>query len=236
MTMNKIIGTGLCLLLAFFSVAQGSNESRYAQPELPGSIMIDIGMNSMNGAPDELDINAFNSRSVGIYYSHVFKISDRFTFLPAIGITAEKWRIDNSLNFQLDDQNAIVFDTLRNRGGLRTNKLAINYVDIPLELRFYPWKTVGGEGLFVGIGGIIGARIESHTKIKYDSDQIRRTEKVRDSFGLERFRFGVQGRIGLNGIHLFAKYYLTDIFESGAAPGGTATPSQLSFGINISGF
>ncbi len=236
MTMNKIIGTGLCLFLAFFSVAQGSGESRYAQPELPGSIMIDIGMNSMQGAPNLMDINVFNSRSVGLYYSRTFKMGDRFTFVPAIGITAEKWRFDNPSNFQLDSDNAIVFDTLENRGPLRTNKLAINYLDLPFEIRFYPWKTVGGEGLFVGIGGIVGTRIESHTKIKYDADQVRRTEKVRDTFGLERFRFGVQGRIGLNGIHLFAKYYLTDIFESGAAPGGTATPSQLTFGLNISGF
>lgn len=234
--MNKIIGTALSLLLAFFSMAQDSSDNRYAQPELPGSIMIDIGMNSMQSAPDLMDVNVFNSRSIGIYYSHTFKMGSRFTFVPAIGITAEKWRFDNNSNFQLDGDNVVVFDTLQNRGSLRTNKLAINYLDIPFELRFYPWKTIGGEGLFVGIGGIIGTRIESHTKIKYDFDQDRRTEKLRDTFGIERFRFGVQGRIGLNGIHLFAKYYLTDIFESGAAPGGMATPSQLTFGINISGF
>lgn len=236
MTMNKIIGTGLCLFIAFFSMAQGSEDNRYAQPELPGSIMIDVGMNTMLGAPDEMDINVFNSRSVGVYYSHVFKMGSRFTFVPAIGITAEKWRLDNNSNFQLDDENLVVFDTLQNRGSLRTNKLAVNYIDIPLELRFYPWKTIGGEGLFIGVGGIIGTRIEAHTKIKYDADQTRRAEKLRDTFGLERLRFGLQGRIGLNGIHIFAKYYLTDLFESGAAPGGTATPNQLTFGINISGF
>ena len=234
--MNKIIGSVLCLVLATVVVAQDSNDSRYAQPELPGSIMIDIGISSFQNVPDLMDINVFNSRSVGVYYSHTFKISDRFTFHPAIGITAEKMKFDNNSNFQLDDQAALVFDTLLNRGSLRTNKLAINYIDLPLELRFYPWKTIGGEGLFIGIGGVIGARIESHTKIKYDADQTRRTEKVRDAFGIERLRFGLQGRIGLNGIHLFAKYYLTDVFESGAAPGGTSGPSQLTFGINISGF
>lgn len=238
MNMNKFIGTGLCLIWAVFAMAQGGSDNRYAQPELPGSIMIDFGMNVMQDAPNEMDLNVFNSRSVGIYYSHVFKISDRLTFVPAIGITAEKWRFDNRSNFQLDDDAVVVFDTLLNRGSLRTNKLAINYLDIPLELRFYPWKTVSGEGLFIGVGGIIGTRIESHTKIKYDAaDQTRRTEKLRDAFGLERLRLGVQGRIGLNGIHLFMKYYLTDIFEStDAVPGGTASPSQITFGINLSGF
>lgn len=226
------------MIWAVLAVAQGSTDSRYAQPELPGSLMIDIGMNVMQDAPDLMDINVFNSRSVGIYYSQTFKISNRLTFVPAIGITAEKWRFDNRSNFQLDDEGLVVFDTLTNRGGLRTNKLAINYLDLPFELRFYPWKTVGGEGLFVGVGGIVGARIESHTKIKYDAaDQSRRAEKLRDTFGLERFRFGVQGRIGLNGIHVFMKYYLSDLFESSeAVPGGMATPSQLTFGINISGF
>ena len=236
MTVKKIIGTALCLLVGFISIAQNQNESRYAQPELPGSLMIDIGMNFMQDAPDAMDINVFNSRSVGIYYSHVFKISDQVVFLPAIGITSEKWRLDNNLNYQLNDENLLVFDTLQNRGTLRTNKLAINYLDLPLELRFYPWKTIGGEGLFIGVGGILGLRIESHTKIKYDADQTRRTEKLRDSFGLERIRFGLQGRIGMNGIHLFAKYYLSDIFESDATPGGMATPGQLTFGLNISGF
>ncbi len=95
------------------------------------------------------------------------------TFNPAIGITAEKLRLDNNLNFQTTTDNSIVFDTLRNRGDLRTNKIAINYLEIPFELKYYPTRTVDGEGMFLSIGGILGARIESHTKIKYDFNNVR---------------------------------------------------------------
>jgi len=231
--MNKCIFAAILLISSFSLLAQ---EDRYAQPELPGNIMVDVGMNVLQGGPDEMSLQNFNSRSVGVYYSHVFKISDRFTFNPAIGITAEKLRFDNNLNYQLDSDLALTFDTLQNRGDLRTNKLAINYVDLPFELRFYPTKTIDGEGLFVGFGGIVGARLESHTKIKYEFEGVNRTEKLRDRFGLQDFRFGLQGRVGLRGIHIFYKYYFSELYRTGRAPGGEATPNTWTIGLNVSGF
>lgn len=231
--MNRLIGTVLFLAITLSASAQ---KDRYAQPELPGDLRIDIGMNFLRDAPEEIDVNVFNSRSVGIYYGQTFKLSNYFTFNPAIGITAEKIRNNNDQNFQIDANNDLVFDTLQNRGNIKTNKLAVNYLEIPFELRFYPTKTIDGEGLFVGIGGIIGARLESHTKIKYDTGSVNRGEKLRDRFGLEDFRFGLQGRVGLNGLHLFAKYYLTDMFRPDRAPGSGGSPSMLTIGLNISGF
>ncbi len=231
--MNKLILAGFLIIISMSAMAQ---KDRYAQPELPGDLMIDVGMTFLRDEPTEMPLQNFNSRSVGIYYSHYFKLTDRITFNPAIGITAEKLRLDNSSNFQADSDNSIVFDTLRNRGDLRTNKLAINYLEIPFEFRYYPKPTVDGEGFFISVGGILGARIESHTKIKYDFNNVRRTEKLRDRFGLEDFRFGAQARVGLRGIHLFAKYYFTDVFRPGQAPGGEASPGILTFGINFSGF
>lgn len=234
--MNKVFAVGFLVLLSGFSKAQDNEDKRYAQPELPGDLMVDIGMTFLYNDPAELDIQNFNSRSVGVYYSQRFKLSDRFTFNPALGITAEKLRLDNNLNFQLADDNTIVFDSLLNRGDLRTNKIAINYIELPFELRFYPTRTVDGEGLFVSVGGIIGARLESHTKIKYDFNNIRRAEKLRDRFGLQDFRFGFQGRVGLRGIHVFYKYYFTEVFRPGRSPGENAAPGLWTFGINISGF
>lgn len=232
--MNKCILAAFLIVSSLASLAQ--EDSRYAQPELPGDLMIDVGMTFIRNAPLEMPLQNFNSRSVGIYYAHTFKMSDRWVFMPGIGVTAEKLRFDNNLNYQLDSDNAIVFDTLRNRGDLRTNKLAVNYLDIPVELRFYPTKTVDGEGMFFGVGAIIGLRMESHTKIKYDFDDVRRTEKLRDTFGLNNFRFGVQARYGLRGLHVFYKYYFSELYRSEQAPGGVANPNIWTLGINISGF
>jgi len=231
--MKKLIGTVVGVGMAIFVWAQ-DNENRYAQPELPGDLMIDFGFNFLYDAPPEMDETFFGSRTFGIYYSQRVQLNDYFTINPGIGFTAEKIRFGEPLNFQENDEGLIVFDTLRDFGSIRNNKLAVNYLEIPLEFRYYPLRTIGGEGLFIGVGGIFGLRVESHTKIKYTLNQEDRAQKLRAKFGLENLRYGIQARIGLRGIHVFGKYYFSDLF--GTSPIEGSNPRFWTLGINVSGF
>ena len=231
--MNRSILGSMFFLMSLVLTAQ---QNRYAQPELPGEIMIDLGVNQLMQTPDIMEAKTIKSRSFAVYYMHIFKLNNYFTFNPAVGIAHEKINFERPVNYQAGDDETIVFDTLFNRGAITKNKLAVNYIELPIEFRFFPLKTVKGEGLFLGVGGIIGTRIESHTKVKYKVDEnTKRSEKLRDNFGLANFRLGVQARMGLRGFHAFGKYYFTNLYGEGEGP-EASTPSMFTVGITLSGF
>ena len=229
--MGKIFGLIILCFTYFFGFAQ--EEKRLQQPDIPGDIMLDLGFNSLINNSESINTKLFPSRSFGIYYLLNRKLSDQFIFNSAIGLTFEKIGFSDRANYQVDDLKIISWDTL-GVGELKSNILAINYLELPLEFRFYPSRTVDGEGLFVSIGGILGLKIAAKTKIKYKLDGSKFKETNTGNFGLSDFRYGMVARVGFKKVNAFVKYYMSDIWRE--APVVQVTPSQFTFGINLTGF
>ena len=153
-------------------------------------------------------------------------------FNPSVGFGIERFGFANRVNFLQDSLRRFQFDTLRGYD-LQMSKLAITYAEVPFELRYFPVKTIDGDGFFIAIGGVIGARIDAHTKIKYKMGEDNRMDKSKANFGLNDFRYGVQGRIGWKAINFYYKMYLSEIYRK--APYG-ANPTLYTVGINFTGF
>ncbi len=218
---------GLLLTVSFlFSEAQ---ENGFSRPDIPGEVMVDIGFNSWTVTPDTLDRKGWASKSIGIYYSKRYEISNKFSFYPGIGLGIEKMGFESSVSF-ID--SADYFMNLPFTG-ITKNKLAFTYLDIPVELRFHPMGTEDGEGLFVSIGGMVGLKMGAHTKWKYDEGNGNKVIKETGKFNLETFRYGYQVRFGFKGVHLFFKKYLSDAFKE---PIQGASPTMKTIGINVTGF
>ncbi len=218
---------GLLLIFSFlFSQAQ---EEGFNRPDIPGELMVDIGFNSWSETPDTLDRKGWASKSIGIYYSKRYEISNKFSFLPGVGLGLEKMGFNNSVSF-LDSAE---YFTNQSLNGITKNKLAFTYLDIPVELRFHPTGTTDGEGLFFSVGGMIGLRMGAHTKLKFDEGNGNKVIKESGKFNLENFRYGYQIRFGFRGIHLFYKNYLSNAFKE---PIQGVNPNMKTIGINLTGF
>lgn len=229
--MKQIIGiVAFCFLIG--SVNAQSKE-RPTQPDLPGSLMIDVGWNGLSGESSTFDTKAWPSRSLGLYYTQSF-IFGKFALAPAVGFGFEKFGFAGKKNFVVRDDQTVVFDTLQDADIIR-NKLAVNYFELPIEIRWYPMGTVEGEGMFLGVGSILGARINAHTKIKYGVGQQKRTQKDKANFGLSDYRFGLVVRYGVPQINIFYKQYFTPLFKSGKEP-GQGDPNLFTIGLNFTGF
>ncbi len=226
-------GFGLIILCFIFFFGFGQEEKRLQQPDIPGDIMLDLGFNSLMKNNELINTKIFPSRSFGIYYMAKRQLSDRFIFNPAIGFTFEKIGFADRANYQLNALKIISWDTVE-VGELKRNRLAITYLETPLELRFYPDKTVNGEGFFVSFGGILGLKIVAKTKIKYKLGGTNFKEVNVANFGLSDFRYGIVARIGFEKVNAFLKYYLSDVWRR--APIVQGTSSQFTFGINLTGF
>lgn len=215
-------------ILFFKGFAQ---DNKPKQPDLPGDLVFDFGLGYLYNA-GELENKPFKSTNFGAYYMYTLKLNDFVTVNPQLGLTFERYDFFNSVNFTEGEDRIIQWDTIADVP-LSQNKLITNFIELPLEIRFYPLKTIEGEGIFVGIGGSIGLNTNSFTRIRYEVDGDRRKSTLSGDFGLNNFRYGVQARIGMKGINAFYKVYLNDMFDEG--PGGT-NPAVMTFGINFTGF
>ena len=231
--MHRIAIITLIGLFSFSGLAQDKNKPK--QPDLPGDLMVDFGFNMWTEDPDNLPTRFWGSNSVGLYYNKYMRISDRISFNPGFGFTFEKYAFEGQHSWFRQDDGTVELDTIANPILFSKNKLVSSYVEIPLELRIYPLKTVGGEGLFIGLGAVAGMRIGAHTKVKYDLVDDTIKEKLYDDFDINQFRYGYQVRFGFKTIHFFYKSYLNDVFGSSPDSSGK-NPRAFTIGINFSGF
>ncbi len=114
---------------------------------------------------------------------------------------------------------------------LRKSKLTVIYASLPI-MPVLDFSRSSNTRFRIGVGGFIGYRVHSYTKIMYFRDRDKAKDHEAGNFALSNVRYGVQGLIGFRGINLFAKYDLNPLFTSGRGP----SPSDLnafSFGIRL---
>lgn len=221
-------------IASFFSMAQ-NDSTAFNRPDIPGDLVVDVGFNFWTQRTTHFKPSVWPSKSVGVYYMTRKALSKKFSFYFGLGLGLEKYSLGDTLTLKTVNKG-VAIDTLPilKKDDLRKNKLAVNYVEIPLELRFHPSGTVTGEGFFIGIGGLLGYRFSSHTKIKYDDaggDVI--TQKIKGDYGLNDFRYGAMFKFGFKGVSLYYKHFFNTLFEQ---PLEGKQPTSFSVGVSLMGF
>lgn len=250
--MKKNAITFLFLLLTGLAFAQEVAEQKKPKPNLPGTFLIDLGINQGIGEPSTFDQAFWGSRTVNIYYQYPIRIGrSKFSFNPGIGVSLERWKFKNGATLldttelvsfpngaaaadQVEQYNLLsptrVFPELADKSMFITN-----YLEIPLEFRFDTSPEDLNRSFNVAIGGRVGYLFDAFTKVKYQDrgEVVKNKNKLNN--GLNQFRYGVYTRIGLGGFSLFCFYNLSDMFEKGKGPMGT-TMNTFTTGISINGF
>lgn len=115
--------------------------------------------------------------------------------------------------------------TVDNDRSFIRNKLAMSYIQVPLQLMFSTDRKRPREGFRVAFGPYVAYQMTSHTKQREaGKDRV----KVKDDFNLDRLQYGLGGRIGYKWLELYTNYGLTDLFEE-----SSGAPSLRSFSVGI---
>lgn len=236
--MKHVLGVAL---LALSGVV--FSQDKLKRPDVPGDLMVDIGLNYLDADPATIEQKGFTSKSVGIYYTKRRAFGAKLSLYYGLGLGLEKLSLGDSATLQsgvlltgsgnTDSLASVFIADIPTGLSYDKNRLAITYLDIPLDIRFHPKGTEEGEGLFIGVGGIIGLRLNSHTKFKYEEGGETVVEKIGGEYNLSGVRYGIQARLGFKGVHIFYKHYLNDVFKD---PLGGANPRMTTIGINLTGF
>lgn len=232
------------LLLGVVGLVFMSLSVQAQRPDLPGALLVDIGLNGWSTAPTGISLNGIQSKTVNLTYYYDLPIGNNgFTFTPGVGLSLERYSFEDNFTFtssvdassvrtvSATDLNSLVSNPI----SFDKSKLALHYVDVPLELRYYKSKNQYNRGFRAAIGMKVGVLYSSFTKYRYeDRGGDNRTVKDRQDLGLNRFRYGVQARVGFGGISLFGFYELSDKWD--IAPAGGEETRSLTFGITLTGF
>lgn len=238
LTMTRKLGLALVGIMFFGSLAIAQ------RPDLPGSLVIDLGLNSWSDKPTGAELNTWQSKTVNLIYYYDLPIGDNgWTITPGFGLGLERYAFDNNttLTSVVNNQNERIVsvtnltDLLPSANSFDKSKLGLNYLDVPVELRYYTRKDNFNRGFRVALGLKAGILYSSFTKLKYeDAATDNRLTKDRQQLGINRFRYGVNARFGFGGFSFFGYYALSDTFET--APDGAANTRALTIGISLTGF
>jgi hypothetical protein len=247
----------LCFLVAVLvpSFAQEvAPKKTSARPDIPGTFVLEIGLNRALGAPSQFKQGLWGSRSLNIYYQYELRIlKSRFSFVPGIGFSLERWKFKDGRILAYNDASVGTElalwapNRLGYTSGVRKSQLITNYFEIPVELCYRTRPEDPARSFKIAIGGRIGYLFDSFSKVKYKDDGQVKHIKDKQDFELTKIRYGLTGRIGVGNVSLFGYYNLNSLFESGKGPwnftgSGTSEVaakkdySTLTIGISLASF
>lgn len=218
--------TAFIFLLAFSipaaaQVSEPGAESAYPppnkgrQPNIPGTFVVELGINGAPDAPERFDLGAWGSRTINIYYTYELQVlQSKFSVVPGIGLSLERFKFKNgaTLGYRSDSLKLLI-PSESGILGLRKSHLVTNYIDIPVELRFTSNPSDPNRAFKAAIGGRVGYLYDSFSKIKYKVEGETRHLKDKQSWNLTQFRYGVYAKLGIGNFSLFGYYNLTPLFE-----------------------
>ncbi|MEM6697067.1 MAG: outer membrane beta-barrel protein [Bacteroidota bacterium] len=195
--------------------------------------MLDIGLSSylFDGSfelPQELDeLDLLYGGSLNINW-HVFRqrlpIIKNTAFLEyGISFSWMQYKFANDFEIVPNSEELLTVPTDTE---LRRNKLKTTFIEVPLMLTITPGRN---DNYFISGGVYGGVLVGSKQKIKSEDGDVN---KIKDDFNLNKFRYGVEGRIGLGPVSFYAQYSLVDLFREDQGP--QLTP--INIGLTVLGF
>ena len=197
----------------------------------------DLGFNTfLNTGNNELDVvglKTWGSRFVSLnpyYQMRVGGQKSPFHIRTGLEFAFNNYMFDH--NYVIKDSEAAgnhytIFE--KDPRNLEKSKLATTTLNVPL-MAIMDFKNKKNKDVFrFGVGGFVGYRLGSHSKIKYTLEGDDQKDKDQGSFNLEDLNYGLKGTIGVYGLDFFVNYNLNELFKDDHGP----KANVLSFGISI---
>ena len=255
--MKKLFVFTLVLLTTVFAVSAQNLQEKNTfgpRPNLKGDLTLSFGLNMLAGNDvDALNLRTFGNNSFKIGYTYPVQLANsNFSFNLGLNVSFDKFAFDGDSttlavvsgdgelrNVRLQ---SIGEDLIGANGFVEKSKFESNYINIPLEFRYYLNKDkIDDGGFFLAAGGSIGYLINGKTKIKYVENEQTKKIKQKENFELNQFRYGAHFRIGIGGFGAHFEYDFSELFNPGRGPLNNAvepvatqtTPFRFGLSFNL---
>jgi len=202
-------------------------------------MVIDIGYSGFNdktnyssvaaqafapGSTDDwFDLRGIKSRNVNVWFfmQRLNMIEHVVNLKYGLGLELNNYFFDDeSIRFQKNPTLVVMDPGLKDA---KKNKLAVDYLTVPLMLNFnFTPDRDKGFGFSAGVSG--GFMYSARQKTKMDGDK----DKVKNDFDLKRWKLSYIGELNLGPVKLYGSYAVKTMWDKGL----DQTPYTVGFRIS----
>ncbi|PVY38698.1 outer membrane beta-barrel protein [Pontibacter virosus] len=194
---------------------------------------VDLGLNNfLNTESQQVpDLKPLGSRYVSLNWHLKSQIGGRKS--PLHLVSGLEFAFNNYMfdrNFVIEeDVDDVTFFRREPETNYDKSKLTHSSVNIPLMPMLQFKRQNGKEGFKIAAGPFVGYRLGGHSKLKYEDSGKTQKEKIRSSYNLSDFQYGLTGVVGYGNLDLFVKYNMNDLFKDNRGPDANV----ISFGLRL---
>lgn len=179
-----------------------------------------------------LDLREEKSISVGLnlFQKNIRLGKSNVWFMTGLGVTWNNYRLKKNVTLNTTDPISTSMDTTSDFKYIKS-KLVASYLMAPLMFEVFTSKKMK-NAFHIGAGALVGVRLGSHTKMKYEQGDNVHKPKTYDTFNLNPFRYGVRVAAGYGHFNVFADYYMSTVFKDKQGP----TLYPVNVGITLAGW
>ena len=169
----------------------------------------------------DFNLNTGKSLNVNVWFfmQRINLIKKNVNLKYGLGIEYDNYRYKTSSNLSYLEKNPFLNSlqapspiVIRDSIGFSKNKLALNYITVPLMLNFITNPANAKKGLSLSMGLSAGYLYGVRNKQKSEE---RGKEKNRGDYDLERFKLSYIAEMGLGPVRLYGSYSPNSIFSKG---------------------
>lgn len=158
-------------------------------------------------------------RSGGVTFASFFdKPLGHSKLSIAIGAGFSSFNIHSKSFLALDSVGNSYFTPYSDSLSIRRNKLSLNYLEIPVELRFRSKPNVKKQSFKVAVGFKVGWLVQTHTKYKGENPETPVADVIKmktyDVPNINSLRYGVTARVGFGMFNVYTFYSLNGLFKT----------------------
>jgi hypothetical protein len=221
----KLLNFFVLSLLSLSAFAQDSLFRHKMDPFMfkEDRLILTLSSDNWSGLPDSFESKPIRSRGFSfLIMSDNMNKSGNIGFGFGLGFASQNVHTDAWID-TLDNKSALfkIPDSL----DYKINKVSLNFITAALELRLRSNENKKGHRFKLNAGFLAGYLLQSHTKY----DDANGKFKTYGIDHLNKFQYGITGRIGYNKIAASYYYSLVNVFEDGKGPELTPYSIGITF-------
>lgn len=195
-----------------------TDKTNYAAATASNDLVNKPGTSALAGKDFKLRTGKSVNFNLWLIGQRVNIIKHQFNLKYALGLELNNYRFKNNISFNegglnpynpaQDISHAFVF---RDSIAFSKNKLAADYLTIPVMLNFRTNPHYSNKGVSLSAGVSMGYLYSSRNKQKSSE---RGKEKNRGDYDLEKWKFSYVGDLSIGFVHLYGSYSPKSIFKN----------------------
>ena len=235
----KKIGILLAIIFGFASISNAQNTVEAQNDSITkvtneprDRFMINLSFDNVFHKETNGFDTKWHSRGVGLYYMYDIPIKNsRVSIAPGLGFRHSSLYHNSFMTEQANSEGTIftAIPDYKDNDDYKKHKLATNYFEVPVELRFFSKPSKKGKVVKAALGFRGSIKLTAVNKETNKENGYYKKYKTKGYKDVNLYQGGPTFRVGYGGFNIFAYYGVVGVFKKDKGP--DLTP--FSIGISI---